>query len=116
MPAPTFTEFEQFLRDQLGLRQRKLITLTTCFENDLGVTGDDGVDLLEATEKQFGISLEPLRETFSMQPNEYLFESEGIDWANLFLPKHKRSVVRNLTVGELYEAVCRKLSEQNWGQ
>jgi hypothetical protein len=51
------------------------------FEGDLGLTGDDGTDLLTATEKRFDVTFDDsetgIPETFDLRPNEYLFNSEG---------------------------------------
>jgi acyl carrier protein len=78
---PTFDEFAHFIREFSGDSADQVITPDTQFERDLGVTGDDGDDLLIATEKRFHIQLvteeRSLRETFNMAPNEYLFHSEG---------------------------------------
>ena len=41
----------------LGCSVRKKILPETQFERDLGLTGDDGDDLLEATEKRFQVRL-----------------------------------------------------------
>ncbi|MBO0932812.1 hypothetical protein [Fibrella aquatilis] len=120
---PTFYEFATFLRKETGNKNTFPITPATLFENDLGVTGDDGDDLLMAVEKHYGISLEPLRETFAMQPNEYLFHSEGfspIDFIelirvtkNLFSStKEPRPFVRPFRVEELFDAVCRLMQSQ----
>jgi acyl carrier protein len=48
------------------LRSNKVLTADTLFEDDLGVSGDDGVDLLEAVEKEYGISLEPVDQVFHL--------------------------------------------------
>ena len=44
----TFDEFAAWLREYWRVPVREAITLETQFERDLGVTGDDGVELLEA--------------------------------------------------------------------
>src|SRR5450631_896091 len=108
MTSPTFDQFAEFILDYWQVSNRKSIGPETQFERDLGLTGDDGADLLEATEKKFGIVLcsedKELRETFSLGPNEYLFHSEGLDIAPVFLSLFGREVptVREFTVGELY--------------
>jgi len=85
----------------------------TKFERDLGLTGDDGGDLLLATEKQFCVALcsdeTGVRMTFNLEPNEYLFHSEGLElfpfeMTSLFGSAYS---VREFTVGELFEAVCK---------
>ena len=93
----------------------------TLFEDDLGITGDDGVDLPRATEKQFDVQLssreDGYRETFNLAPNEYLFNSEGFGvdlrfWLTLS-PSASSPIVRAFTVGELYEAVQKAMRQQS---
>jgi hypothetical protein len=108
----TFGDFAAFVHEYLSVSDRKPIRPDTRFERDLGVTGDDGNDLLEATERRFGVSLcseeTGVRETFNLRPNEYLFHSEGIGPEGvapslLFGPTVP--IVRGFTVGELFNAV-----------
>jgi acyl carrier protein len=109
MKTLSFGEFADFVRNWGGLPTSKQIDPETQFERDLGISGDDGSDLLIATEKEFAISLsseeDGYRKTFNLGPHEYLFNSEGFGtvWAliNLF----GTSTVREFTVGELYSAV-----------
>ena len=111
---PTFAEFADFIREFSGHSSRQVITLDTQFERDLGITGDDGDDLLVATEKRFGVQLmtekRTLRETFSMAPNEYLFHSEGFGCNPFYFlwpfGEPETVVIRAFTVGELYRVVC----------
>jgi hypothetical protein len=60
---------------------RQAITLKMQLERDLGITGDDSVELLEAAELKFKMKFESdrsdMRESFNLQPNEYLFNAEG---------------------------------------
>jgi hypothetical protein len=108
----TFDDFAGFIREYWAVPARKEIAPETQFERDLGLTGDDGNDLLLATEKQFGVALcsdeVGVHKTFNLEPNEYLFHSEGLE----LFPFEMTSLfsatahsVRKLTVGELYEAV-----------
>lgn len=108
----TFDEFASFIRDYWHVPNRKAISPETQFERDLGLTGDDGDDLLKATEQRFDVTLgceeTGVRETFNLGPNEYLFHSEG--WS--LFPSRFTSLfdsieptVREFTVGELFEAV-----------
>jgi hypothetical protein len=108
----TFEEFAAWIRDYWHVSARKEIMAETEFERDLGLTGDDGDDLLEATEKRFDVRLgnedTGVRETFNLQPNEYLFNSEGwgpppAEIVSLF--SGGPAVVREFTVGELFQAV-----------
>jgi acyl carrier protein len=55
MGSPSFAEFADFIRSQCGVSAKKNITPASKFEDDLGITGDDGVDLLKATEKRFDV-------------------------------------------------------------
>ena len=111
---PSFDEFAGFIRSRARTPQRKPIAPATRFDDDLGVTGDDGVDLLKAVELEYGISFESeersFRETFNLKPNEYLFGAEAgptllghFAMATIFGPAS--DTVRPLTVGELYETV-----------
>jgi hypothetical protein len=111
----TFDEFAAWLREYWSVPARKAIAPETQFERDLGLTGDDGDDLLVATEKEFEVRLgneeTGVRETFNLQPNEYLFNSEGWgpspdELVSLFSGSPS-STVRSFTVGELFEAVRR---------
>lgn len=111
----TFDEFAAWLREYWNVPAHKAIVPGTQFERDLGLTGDDGDDLLEATEKEFEVRLgneeTGVRETFNLQPNEYLFNSEGwgpsrAELISLF-SSSPYPTVRSFTVGELFEAVRR---------
>ncbi len=91
----------------------------TRLESDLGVTGDDGEELLKAVAKEFGVALanpdDGYRTTFSLSPNEYLFSSEGFDLLGIGsligriggTPNH---IVRDLTIGQLHTAIVRKVA------
>jgi acyl carrier protein len=112
MDELTFDEFANFIREYWHVSDRKEISPETQFERDLGLTGDDGNDLLEATEKRFGVTLASeeigVRETFNLGPNEYLFHAEGWDpfpfsFTSLF--DAVEPTVREFTVGALFEAV-----------
>lgn len=112
MEVPTFDEFIDFLRNFAHVPSRKLITAETLIEDDLGITGDDGLDLLKETEKRFGVQLcseeHGFRQTFNLEPNEYIFSSEGFELIGLLHGFFGTNVtVRVLAVGELYDAVCR---------
>ncbi|WP_433967219.1 hypothetical protein [Tunturiibacter gelidiferens] len=112
MDGFSFEHFANFVRRWASVPKKKEITLETRFERDLGITGDDGSDLLSATEKELGISLSSeekgYRETFNLGPKEYLFNSEGwTPWELTTL--FGTSTVRAFTVGELYYAVRKAL-------
>ena len=110
--TPSFEEFAAFIRDWAGIPRTK-IAPETLFEDDLGITGDDGCELLEATERHFGVCLsspeDGYRRTFDLAPHECLFHGEGMGWGGanvigLFRPSLPPSV-RAFKVGDLFEAV-----------
>ena len=122
MVNPSFDEVVAFVRESRRIRKDRSITPETRLEADLGITGDDGVDLLEEAEKHFKLRLTSdehgVRETFNLKPNEYLFESEGFDPLGIttlirWLRGEPRPVVRDLTVGELHKALGRAASKEN---
>lgn len=82
----TFEHLSDFIRQYAGISSKKLICRSTQFEKDLGITGDDGVDLLNAVEKHFGLTFptdeNKSRALFNLKANEYLFESEGLGLIN----------------------------------
>lgn len=109
--TPSFEEFAQFIRDWGRFKSDRSITPNTLFEDDPGITGDDGADLLEAVERRFKAPLRSAehgyRKTFDLSPNEVLFQSEGW-WPT-------RASVRAFTVGQLYDAV-KRVANQNRSQ
>jgi acyl carrier protein len=125
MSCPTFEELADFIREWGGIGSKKVITPEALFEKDLGVTGDDGQDLLEAVEKRFDVCLDsdelPFQLLFNLGPNEVLFNLEGLwfvapEIITIFGP-HPPSpgdyTVRSFTVGELYEAISRAIEIQS---
>jgi acyl carrier protein len=117
MKSVSFSEFADFVRVWGHLPKNKQIDHETQFERDLGITGDDGSDLLIATEKKFGISLsseeDGYRKTFNLGSHEYLFNSEGFGVVSGLITIFSRSTVRAFTVGELYSAVKRTLEAES---
>jgi acyl carrier protein len=107
----SFEEFAEFIREcgQLGHEER--ITPDTQFERDLGITGDDGDDLLRASEKRFGVKF--TRETFNLKPNEFLFGPEASFGDLITLFRHWKSQFRSFTLGELFEAIRRELKSKS---
>ena len=109
MNVPDFEKLTHFIREFSGHSVKKVINKETQFEKDLGSTGDDGVDLLDAVEKRFGVCLADsnLRSTFGLSPNEYLFHSEGWGFPPLWwFGIGKRPIIHKFTVGELHKAIC----------
>jgi hypothetical protein len=114
--TPSFEEFADFIREWAAIPKRKPIVPETLFEDDLGISGDDGCELLEATEKHFGVCLsspeEGYRRTFDLAPHEFLFHSEGLGWdlcdiISLFRPSSMPTSIRAFRVGDLFEAIKR---------
>jgi acyl carrier protein len=99
-----FAQFAEFIRESCVLGRDQRIDPDTQFERDLGVTGGDGDDLLEAVEKRFGVKL--TRESFNLEPNECLFGSDAAfpDLLEIF-GRRPTTTVRSFTVGELFEVV-----------
>jgi hypothetical protein len=65
-----------------GIKETTVITGITLLDRDLGITGDDGIELLEELQERFGVSFAgadgTLGETFGLEKGEFLFESEGV--------------------------------------
>ena len=106
---PSFERFCEMIREKSGFSQSKLITPDTQFERDLGITGDDGSELLETIERNYHIQFTP--GSFSLGPDERLFHDEGWD---LFVPlrillRKSDPKVRSFTVGDLYAALLNEL-------
>lgn len=111
--GPTFNAVAAFVRDWARVPAEKQITPATQFERDLGITGDDGVELLEAAQKRFKVNFtngdNGIRTIFKLGPNEYLFNSEGFPaWfgkGGLFSTSDTNYTVRAFTIGELCVAI-----------
>lgn len=110
---PTLQQVIDFVREFSG-DVKSVITEQTRLEADLGITGDDGIELLEEAEKRFGVSFvteeRSFKETFCLGENEYLFNAEGLDLLGVqrligWIRREPRYVVRDLTVGELWRVL-----------
>ncbi len=84
----------------------------TRLDADLGITGDDGLDLIKAAETTFGVSLisdeHGVREAFGLAPDEFLFGTEEFDpigWLIGPFINRPQPIIRDLTVSELYQAI-----------
>ena len=108
-----FKDLAEFIRRHAQLSPGKLIGPDTQFERDLGITGDDGVELLEAVEKEFEILL--TRDSFDLAPNEFLFNPEGFSaFGDLIALFRRRPIpeVRSFTAGGLFDAVTKAVRER----
>ena len=65
----TFNDVAEFVRGWARVPAKKQITPDTQFERDLGITGDDGDDLLEATQKHFKVNFTDGRTAFAPSSN-----------------------------------------------
>lgn len=115
---PSFQDVELFVRDFAGLRRKHQIAPETRLEAHLGITGDDGDELLQRASKHFGVALaHPIhgyRDTFALADNEYLFHGEGLDLLGIsallgWLRNGERPRVRDLTMAELHGAIVRSI-------
>jgi acyl carrier protein len=115
MELPSVRQVGEFIREWGGISQSERIEEDTQLERDLGITGDDGEELILAIEKQFEISL--TRESFNLQANEDLFGPEaslGL-FTGIFFSFKKKRIVRPITVGELCNVVRNELQRQKAG-
>jgi acyl carrier protein len=105
-----FEQLAELIRECCGFKRDKPIEPDMQFERDLGVTGDDGDDLLDATEKRFGVKF--TRASFNLEANEYLFGAEAAfpDLLEIF-GRRPTKTVRSFTVGELFEVVRSELEK-----
>ncbi|MGY3113666.1 hypothetical protein ACVWYV_001897 [Pantoea eucalypti] len=117
----TLADVIAFIREFAGCK-RETINENTWLDKDLGITGDDGVELLEEAEKIFGVSFsaeeDGLRGAFSLKENEYLFHSEGIDFLGIaYLCRRLRGipapVIRDLSVGQLHSVLVEALNKKD---
>ena len=110
---PDVSEVINFVRSYTGAGARIEISGATRLEADLGVTGDDGVDLLKAAEQHFGIEFgNDLRPVFQLDPDEVLFGDEGLPipglaWVRRLLGGQPPPAVADLTVEQLHSAILR---------
>jgi acyl carrier protein len=112
----SFDQFADFVREWRRLSRKRKIEPESEFEADLGITGDDGIDLLSATERRFDIRLcseeHGFRETFNLGSNEFLFHSEGFGPDVPTLVGRPSPMITAFNVGELYRAVQEAMREK----
>jgi hypothetical protein len=111
--APTLQEFIDFVRREVGISSQKQISASSLLEADLGITGDDGSELLETIQKHFAVSFfgpdGTIREAFDLEEKQYLFHSEGLGLFSVIASLFGKDVenVKPLSLGQLHEATCR---------
>jgi len=107
----SFDDFVDFINDNFIFSDKVPIGKETLVEKDLGITGDDGDELLLAIQDEFGINFcdetGSIRKAFNLKENEYLFHGEGFSLFN-FSNNH----IIPLTIGQLYDVVV-KLNQTN---
>lgn len=107
----TLSNLVGIIRKCQGFAETDVITEAAQLERDLGITGDDGCELLKAIEKEFDISFAgsdgTIREALGLSDGEYLFHSEGMGLFRLVAALFGRDVekIKPITVGQLYDAV-----------
>ncbi|WP_392564119.1 hypothetical protein RHO13_00200 [Orbus wheelerorum] len=108
-----------------------IITPDTLLEEDLGISGDDGIELLEVIEQTFNVDFnypddgeDNFRHNFDLDENEYLFTGEGWSsgclFANLLdllrlsnIPTIKKNffpvqpIITDLSVRKLHSVICK---------
>lgn len=112
-PVATLDDLISLIRKHQGISPKKEITENTLVEDDLGITGDDGCELLEAIEKKFDISFagpnSSLRDAFGLSEGQFLFHSEGmcLFWLIASLVGRDPENVKAITVGDLFRAMSK---------
>ena len=113
---PALENVADFVREFAGLKRSFPITERTKLDADLGVTGDDGDQLLREAAKRFQTVLADeetgYRSTFLLADDEYLFHAEGLEFFGVLgfarrICGSRAIKVRDLTVGELHAAIRR---------
>ncbi len=112
IPQANLDELIAFIKEHQGRSHKISVSSESLLENDLGITGDDGRELLEAIEKKFGVTFSDgeagLRPAFGLSENEFLFHSEGFDIVPSFIKRlfgFKPEKIHPLTVGRLLEVI-----------
>ncbi|OBV39400.1 hypothetical protein [Janthinobacterium psychrotolerans] len=107
----TFDDVVRAIRASQSIPGHVMITGATLLEDELGITGDDGCDLLADLERSFAISFAgsdgSLREAFGLDQDQFLFHGEGWNPLALF----RKENVKPLTVGQLHQVI---VARQGW--
>lgn len=109
MERPSLDDVAAFVREFAALPTRRALLPETKLDADLGITGDDGVELLDHAERRFDVALRSPA-LFGLRPGEVLFGAEGFDPLGIsvllrWLLREPRFVVRDLTLEELHRAI-----------
>jgi len=101
------------IREFQCITNKTEINETTLLEHDLGITGDDGCELLEEIENSFNLSFTgedgSLREYFDLEEDQFLFHSEGLDLFGIFslIFGRKPENIKPITIGDLFNATIK---------
>ena len=103
----TLPELIDFIRENQGIARSKPVLVASYLEKDLGITGDDGSDLLEAIQDRYSISF--TMDSLGLSKGQSIFHTEGMRVFQLIasLVGRDSENVKDITVGELYLAICR---------
>ena len=91
---------------------------SSLLEADLGITGDDGSELLEAIQNHFVMSFVgsdgTIRDAFDLGEKQYLFHSEGVGPFALIASLFGKDVenVKPLSIDQLHQATCRAWNQR----
>lgn len=82
------------IRKFCGIPDSTTISENTAFEDDLGITGDDGQELLQFIENELGVSFAggdgSITDAFNLEQDEYLFHAEGLSFFSMFQKQNVR--------------------------
>ena len=111
MKYPSFEEFAEVVCRCAQLKRDTRIDPETQFERDLGMTANEGGELLKDLEKHYGIEFGA--DWFDLKKNECLFHSGDPDADPVVqtIFGASRTEVRPLTAGQLCRAVLKELGE-----
>lgn len=114
MTTLTVEDVAAFVRAFTRLSARRTIGPDTRLDADLGITGDDGDDLLVGASRHFGVDLacpdRGIARTLQLESNEHLFNPEGVDPLGIarlvrLFRNEPEPIFRDLTVAELHRAI-----------
>jgi len=87
------------IRDSQGIPEEEIIEEHTFLEDDLGITGDDGEELLSEIERVFSVDFSDkdgsIREILDLEEDQYIFHGEGwnpFSWFLSLFGKHIENV------------------------
>ena len=88
----SFEQFVLFIREEVG-EFKMTINQSTLIEDDLGVTGDDAVDLLNSYTQRFGVDM-----------SGFVFDKYFYPEPNFFRENPKPKLP--ITIGDMYQGIA----------